>query len=167
MAPPTWSVGQVLTAADVNNWFVPLAAVKVADQSVTSNTTLVADTELFVPLAASVSYVFHCFLDYEGAATGTGDIKWNFAVPAGATVRYTYANFSPGGASTSGNLVSGTTVASAGTNGAGNLKGVLMFGTVIVAGTSGNMQLQWAQNTSSGTSTIMHAQSCLMLQRAT
>src|SRR5258708_21076330 len=74
MVAPTWVTGQVLAAADVNSWFVPLVAYKNADQSVTSSTTLVNDSALHLTISAGANYLMHCYLDYE-AANSPGDIK--------------------------------------------------------------------------------------------
>src|SRR5262245_15271614 len=83
MAAPTWVSGQVLTASDVNTWFVPIAAVKTANESVTSSTTLQNDDELFVSVAANSTYLVQCYIKCDGAATG--DIKLNWTAPASAT----------------------------------------------------------------------------------
>jgi hypothetical protein len=40
-----------------------------------------------------------------------------------------------------------------------------MQGSVVTSSTAGSVTLTWAQNTSSGTATIVHAQSFLMAQR--
>lgn len=166
MPVPSWSPGQVLAAADVNSWFVPLSAIKTADQSVTSSTTFVSDLELLVPIVAVGSYQFECFLFFEGGTAGASDIKWRFAVPAGTLVRYTWTGWgSTGAAARSGDgQIAGDTPASA-SAGAGNAHGIIMIGTVVAGVNAGNMQLQWAQNASSATSTIVHAQSCLVLRR--
>ena len=52
-----------------------------------------------------------------------------------------------------------------GTNGAGIVQEASMRGSIVVSTTAGNVQLKWAQGTSSGTGTIVHAQSSLKLQR--
>ena len=88
MATKQWNVGDVLSAADLNSWAVPLAAVKVVDTSRASTTTLANDPELSLAVAANVIYRFWAYLDYEGGTTGSSDIKWSFSVPAGATLRY-------------------------------------------------------------------------------
>jgi hypothetical protein len=161
---PTWGVGQVLTAADVNNWLVPLAAVKTADQSVTSSVILVNDNELVVTLAASCTYDFQCYLDYEGAAGAGNGIQWTWNGPAGYALRYQgiYNNTAATPILTSH---TGSFSASAGSGGAGVLQGASMFGTVVTAATAGTLTLQWAQATSSATATIVHAQSYMKLQR--
>ena len=166
MSPPTWVVGQVLSASDVNNWLVPSVAVKTADQSVTSSTTLVNDNELFLPLAASVTYFVQFMIDYEGGTAAASDLKFQWTLPAGSFMRYCYVNRGTGlGASVT--MSTGTSTDISGTNGAGNLEGIAGFGTLVSGSTAGTLQFRWAQNTSSATSTIVHAQSCLMLQRVT
>lgn len=165
MPVPTWSVGQVLAAADVNSWFVPIAAIKTADQSVTSNsTTFVSDTELLVPVVATGTYQFECYLNYEGA-NAAGQLKWKWAVPTGTTVRYQSIFQGTGGSA----VVQLTNIAgdtpNANTLGPGTLMAASMTGTVIIGSTAGNMQLQWCQVSSNATSTIVHPQSCIILRR--
>src|SRR4029077_18431567 len=166
MPVPTWAVGQVLSAADVNSWFVPLSAIKTADQSVTSSTTFINDTELLVPIIAVGSYQFEAFLVFEGGTAGSSDIKWRVGVPVGTNVRYTWTGWNnTGSVARSGDGQTAGDTPSSATAGVGNEHGVIMIGTVVAGVNAGNMQLQWAQNTSSGTSTIVHAQSCLVLRR--
>lgn len=164
MAPPTWITGQVLTASDVNSWFVPLAAVKTADQSVTSSTTLVNDTQLLVAVAASATYRLDALIYYTGGTTGSSDLKLGWTVPAGTTIT--------GGADSVANplavaqvFMTQSSVLFSATNGAGNPFPISLWGTVVTSGTAGNLQLQWAQNTSSATSTIVKTASLLTLLR--
>ena len=140
----------------------PLAAYKAGDQSVSSSTTLVNDAYLFVSVLANAVYYFSCFLDYQGGTQGSSDIKWAWSVPSGTTMRYTDTHVSTGGSSTVGALSTESTVPTAGTNGS-TLRGITMTGTVATSSTAGTLQLQWAQNTSSGTATTVHAQSSLAL----
>lgn len=166
MPVPTWSVGQVLAAADVNSWFVPLSAIKTADQSVTSNaSSFINDTELFVPIVATGSYQFECFLDYEGGTLGASDIQWSWNVPTGTFFRYTWAGNGTGGGTHAGDCQVAADAPSASSNGAGVLRGVAMHGTVVAGVNAGNLQMKWCQKTSSATSTIVHAQSCIVLRR--
>jgi len=165
--PGPFQAGQKLTAAALDSFAAPLAVIKPSDQSVTSSTTLVNDTALVVPVVASATYLFDCFLDYEGGTLGAADLKISWSVPAGATLRYDqlYRN-------TSGNPVTW----GEGTNGAGNTMGTggagtrfaaIMKGSLVMSSTAGSLQLQWAQSTSSATATIVHAQSFLALWRIT
>lgn len=166
MAVKSWSPGDVLTAADMNSWTVPVPAIKPSDTSRTSTTSLTADPDLACAVVANASYRFWCYLNYEGAATGTGDLKWNFTVPAGATLRYQSISINTAGTLSPlliGPTWTGSSTNSAGTNGSGNAMSLMMHGTLVVAGSAGSCTLNWAQNTSSGTSTIVHSQSALIL----
>ncbi len=165
MGVPTWAVGQVLTASDVNNWFVPLAAEKGSDQPVTSSTTLVNDSALVIPVAASATYDFDLQLFYKGFTTGSGDIKIAWSLPSGATL--------VGGGDFIANPLGVTqlfyTQATASifsaSNGTANPQPIRTWGTLVTSTTAGNMQLQWAQNTSSGTATTVMTGSVLTAQR--
>ena len=152
--------------ASVMQQIAPQAVIKGADQSLASNTTLQNDNALFLPVVANASYLFECYLDYEGGTQGSSDLKWTFAVPAGGTLRYQPVYFNTSGvvqASTS----TGSGINTAGTNGAGTLRGVTMTGSLIMGSLAGTLQLQWAQFTSNATPTIVHAQPLLSLWRVT
>jgi hypothetical protein len=164
MPIPTWSPGQVLVASDVNSWFVPLAVVKGGDQSVTSSTVVVNDTALVVAVASSATYQFSCFISYEGGTQGSSDLKWTWTTPAGTAMIYSATYLSNGGTAQVGDQKAGSDVLAAGTSGATS-RTIIMWGTVAVAGTAGNVQLQWAQNASSGTATKVHANSWISLWR--
>ncbi len=154
--------GRILASA--MQGIAPLAVIKGADQSVTSSTVMQNDTALVLPLPANTTWLFDAFLDYEGGTGGSSDMKWTFALPTGATHRYVFIESSAAGVAAV-NMSLGASINTASTNGAAFLKGVLMKGSVIVGSTGGSLQLQWAQNTSSVTPTIVHAQSYLSLQR--
>jgi hypothetical protein len=167
MPPPTWTVGQVMAANDVNQWLVPLVGYKTSDQSVTSSTVKVNDTGLVVTAAANCTYLFQCYLDYEGGTGGSSDMSLQIAVPASATLRI-QSVFARGADGLPNNLINTTgALVSIGfrTQGAGVLCGASMVGTLVTLGTSGSVVAQWAQGTSSGTSTIIHAGSVMWLQR--
>lgn len=166
MPPPTWTVGQVLASADVNSWFVPLVGIKTSDTSRSNTVAQTNDPDLTVTLAANATYEFRMWLNYEGGTQGSSDLKMGMAVPASATARTscTYVNNS-GGATVEVYYASGGTALALGTNGAGNIRGFRMVGTVVTAGTSGSLVLSWAQNTSSATATIIHTGSILKAWR--
>lgn len=160
-----FAAGSGLTAAQLNE-IQPLQVIKPADQSVTSSTTLVNDTALSLPLAVALAtYLFKCYLDYEGGTLGSSDLKFEWVVPSGATMRYgkVYVDTSGTQWCGQGGAAGGTNAV--GTNGAGNLHSVLMTGSLVVSSTTGTLQLEWAQNTSNATATIVHAGSIVSLQR--
>lgn len=159
-----FAAGSRILASQLN-MIQPIQVIKPTDQSVTSSSTLVNDTALLLPVVASATYEFRCYLNYEGGVNGSSDIKWTWTLPASATLRYTYQTRNTSNAVDSGITNTGGTTGTAGSNGAGTLRGVSMTGTLIGASAPGNLQLQWAQNTISGTATIVHAQSSLTLLR--
>jgi hypothetical protein len=161
-----WNIGDVATSADMNTWTVPLVAVKPGDTSRSSTTTQTNDPDLTATVAANATYWVDMWLGYEGGTQGASDLKFGFAVPASATLRSsaTYTGAS-GGAITEVYYASGGAALTPGTNGAGNIRGVSLRGTLITAGSSGTFALSWAQNTSSGTATVLHTGSALKLTR--
>jgi hypothetical protein len=142
----------------------PNAVIKGADQSLASSTTLQNDNALFVPCAANATYFFVCMLDYEGGTAGSSDIKWVWSVPTSSALRYHLIATAAAAvlATTTGTTQPGAATVTAGTNGAGVLRGATMLGSLITS-TAGLLQLQWAQNASNATPTIVHGQSVLAL----
>ena len=165
MPIPVYSPGQVLGAADCNNWFTPKAAYKTADLARASTTTLANDPDLVLPLAVSAFYAFTCFLLCEGSNTASQALKWAFSIPGGTNVRYHAVFTDASGGQTTGPAFTGAFVNTCGTNGAGNLRGVTMTGSVFSGSTAGSMQFQWAQNVSEASTVTLHAQSYLILHR--
>lgn len=164
MAIPVWAVGQVLTASDVNNWLVPTAVYKTADEPVTSSAALQNDDELFVAVAANAEYKFTCWVEYIGAAGG--DIKWAWSFPTGTTMRYNCLH-NEGGTITLNN--SHTIYAETDTGAAACTTSVLvalhMTGRVSTGSSSGTLQFRWAQNTSNASATHVRNPSYIELQR--
>lgn len=155
--------GGRITAAMLQG-IAPLAVIKGADESVTSSTTLQFDDALTLPIVANAQYLFDCYLNYEGGTAGSSDMQVVWSVPTLATLRYEPLYTSGGSLNISaGTTVTGSTTLTLATNGAGNLRGASFRGSLIVGSNAGNLSLRWAQNTSSGTATIMHAQSYLTL----
>lgn len=145
--------------------FAGLEAWKAADTSRAGTVTaLAADPDLTVPLAANDTYSFDLDLLYEGGTQGAADLKVGWTVPAGTTMRYTVVNTSTTGTCTPGGSTEATVTVS-GTNGAANLRGIHMGGTVFAGGTAGALTLTWATNTSNATATILHLGSRMVLRR--
>jgi hypothetical protein len=128
---------------------------KVAAQSVTSSTTLVDDLHLKLFLRDSRRYSFEAQIRYTGAATG--DLKLAFTIPAGATVRWdnvgsTFVNLSDVVTVSNSELSSGATRAF----GCGSAtRQISVRGVIIMGATAGNLQLQFAQNTSDPAATTI------------
>jgi len=162
---PVYAVGQVVGAADVNAWFMPQVVYKPGDTSRSNTTTLAADPDLTVPLASNAAYWLHVFLLYEGSATASQGLKWNFTVPSGANLRYHATFTDTSNAQVTGNAYTGAATPAGGTNGAGVLRGASLHGTLTVSSTSGSFTLQWAQNVSEAAAVTLHGQSAMYLQR--
>lgn len=165
MPVPVWSVGQVLAAADVNNWFVPLAAQKTSDTPRATQSAVTSDPDLVVAVAANALYHVEAILAYEGGTQGSSDFKWQWTGPSGAVLTSSPQYKDTTGAVIAGGGQSLTFQLSAGTGGSGNTRTVSQGGTLSTAATSGNFTLQWAQNSSNSAATILHAGSSLVLTR--
>lgn len=157
--------GSSLTAAELNA-IQPLQVIKQASQSVTSSATLVNDNALSVTLGvASAQYIFQAFFYYQGGTGGSSDMKFEWLVPSGATLEYAILGNGSGGGSLLGNGYTGGSVQTLRTQTLTTPCAAVMYGTLIVAATTGTLQLQWAQNTPSGTATSMLAGSSVTLVR--
>jgi len=164
MAAPVWSVGQVLTASDVNVWFVAISVTKPTSQSVTSSTTLVNDTALLAAIAANANYEFTCQLFYI-AASG-GDLKWTWSVPAGSAIIYQNLHNEGGGTGLANScLAYGDTDTPTAAGGGSPVECARMTGNLNTSATTGNVQLRWAQNVSNVTATQVRGNSQLILRR--
>ena len=140
MAVPTWVVGQVLTAADVNSWFVPVPAYKTA---VTTRNTLTKsiDPDLQITLAASCIYQIQAGIIYTSA--NAMDFTW--VIPASATGGYAGGfNLAGTGAGTWG-FTFAATVTAAGLG--GSVNGIQVHGMIQTAGSGGTFGLSWASST--------------------
>ena len=133
---------------------------KSSDQTVTSSTTLVNDSQLKFAVAANETYIFQAWL-YTYAADGTPDIKVTFTGPSGSTVLWSSSQviFNAGGSTT-------LTVVSAGGTAAdlfvdSNLRAIQLYGTILNSSTAGDLQFQFAQNTSSANGTSVKAGSSI------
>jgi len=100
--PKTWSVGEVLTAANMNlhlrdnlNFLKPEVARKTADQGV-SSTTYVDVTGFSFAVAASEVWIIQIDMDVD--INGTSKVKFLWSVPSGATGQQRYLGDSAGSA---------------------------------------------------------------------
>jgi len=120
---------------------------KTADESVSSSTTLQDDDHLTFPIAANEEWTTTIQASYVHSAAG--GVKAAVTVPSGATMHAsvigTGASFYQGATTTSGTAI---LVVSSGVGTDAVFKVWVLNGA-----TPGNVTLQWAQNTSDGTST--------------
>jgi hypothetical protein len=155
--------GSKITAAGQAG-IAPMCAAKGSNQSLASSVSLQNDNAVLLAVAANTTYKWLCTLFYTGGTEGSSDLQFNWTGPSGAAWTFTadYRN-------TSGVFVGGVgfTQASAnivcGSNGSSFLCAVKMSGILIVGSTAGTFQLQWAQDTSNSTATVMQANSDLTM----
>jgi len=140
---------------------------KAVDESVTSSVTLQNDDDLVAAVVASATYLVEWDLRIDGATAG--DFKYAWTGPAGATMRWVSLGHAVGDttnvAQTTTDVAAIGTTVSHGTLGTGVSSHVHGSGILIVSTTAGSLQLQWAQDTSSGTATKALINSWLLARR--
>lgn len=171
----TWSVGETLTAANFNAQIrdngltMPphLIVRKTADETVTSSTAFQDDDQLLMALATNTTYLVRLVVLFT-AVPSTGDIKFQFTMPTACSVFMNTIGFQVSGGTVNVGPMVGTTsptgtsiLLGLNTGAAGDVRVVPFEGVVINGANAGNLTLQWAQNTSSGTGTVVKANSTL------
>ncbi|GAA4626596.1 hypothetical protein GCM10023196_035480 [Actinoallomurus vinaceus] len=161
MPYPVFTAGQRLTAALLSAMQVNLVR-KLSDQTVSNSTTLVNATDLSIPVAANATYLVRLRASY--SASTTGDVKFSWTSPSGATVQRYIIGPTSGTTDTSATTVqmrrrSGT-ASPAGGDGTANFSTYQEDISVQTTGTAGTLQLQFAQNTvDAANGTILRADS--------
>ena len=181
MAIPTWTSGEVLSAADINTWWVPLLTYRTSDLSRSSTTTLAIDPVLQVSVDASAVYQLDAQIVYSG--TTTGDIAVGWSYPSGTLGTWaahcngtTVIGSSAGLAvqsntsSTFGYMIrtEATDISASrtfGGTGASDTYAAHCWGIVRTDVTSGTFGVSWAQGGSDGTASVLRANSYMFLQR--
>lgn len=133
---------------------------KPSDESVTSSTTLQNDDHLTVSLATNTNYYVRGVATFF-STVGSGDAKMGFTIPASTTMGIGVQCAVP----LTLPVWFTTTAGSTGqiNFGASEEAPCFFSGTVQTGGTSGNLTVQWAQNSSQGTATIMRAGSFIIV----
>jgi hypothetical protein len=169
MALKTFNVGEILTASDVNIYLTnSISGIRLTTKSITSSTTLQDDANLVIPLAANSSYELSGQLIYNGDPAG--DLKIGWTGPAGFSIGFVASTMAIGSASYADDQLFYGTQANApqfgciGT-GSNQTTAAMLSGLVLIAGTAGNLQLQWAQFASNATATSMLTHSFITCRR--
>jgi hypothetical protein len=146
-----------------------LFARKAGDTSRASTTTYADDPDLTVPVAASAVYRVDCGLFYVSSSQTAGDFKAQVVGPSGAALQGTVVGLAAGATTVADDLVSGLTLTT------GLSVGVVftadpynpchITGVLVTAGTAGTFKVQWSQNVSHATATVLKANSYLALSR--
>lgn len=149
-----FTAGQKVRASDMNRG-IPTIIRATADTSVVSSTALVNATGLVAPVEASAHYWWRLLLLIDSGATPDAKVAWT--VPTSASGRWGVVGQSVGvaayGAANTLFLDGANTLA-------------VLEGWLLTSSTAGSLQLQFAQNTSSGTTTNVRAGSMLSIVRA-
>ncbi len=162
--------GGKIRASDLNKQ-IPILTRATADTTRTSTTTLANATGMAIALEADAIYALEGYLAYN--AGETGDLKVAFTVPAGTGGHWGIYPIATGSTGSVGDLDArrstsfgaGTTQAAGGSASFGSELMCPVLGYIETDSTAGDIQLQVAQNTSSGTSTVLKAGSWLMVWR--
>lgn len=133
--------------------------VKGADENVASGTTLQNDADLFFPVAAGETWVFEFRLQVTNLNSATPDWKAAVLGAAGWTCRVVQFGAEPAGAAfpqgvTTDCDAAPTALANTAINADANVPFQVHVQGSITPSTSGNVQLQWAANTS-GSLTVL------------
>ncbi len=138
-----------------------------ADQILTaSNTTPQNVTNMAAALPAIVGAIFRWRAHIFYEATTVADIKFDWTIPAGATMRWGLNCLAAAGVNPQYQTLSGSgTTMSAGALGIGTVLMALVEGEVTMAAAAGNLQLQAAQNTSDPSVTTVYARTGMEVWR--
>lgn len=142
---------------------------KTANETINNSATLQNDDELVFAAAANTTYAIKLFVIYDAAQAA--DFQYTFTLPASATGYKSTTNTittTTTCSGTSGSLVFNditTTNNNVGAAGVGSTCTVMIDGTVIIAGTAGNVQFKWAQAVADASNATVQANSWLSYRR--
>lgn len=147
---------------------------KIADETVTSSTTLQNDDHLFLPVAANAIYLVEVVLMSLDTGDFVGDIATAFTYPTGTTAHVT--GIGPHNTDLSAGSNSNTewiarqgqtgTASTATPYGVGTIAtGLILRAQIATGGTAGTLNLQWAQNVSNATGTTVKTGSWMRMER--
>jgi hypothetical protein len=141
-------------------------------ESVTSSTTVQNDDDLFFAAEANAVYVVDCYLNaHQTIADGTAiDLKVQWSVPASSTgTRLCWGPTVGMTDRTNTSMVSAahafTSVRTYGCDISSETVAIYEHLVIETDSTAGNVQLQWAQNTSNANATVLSADSHLIVKR--
>jgi hypothetical protein len=164
-----FNAGDVLPAADVNEYLVNTKFVsKPGDTPRNTTTTLANDPDLTVAVDANKSYWTEVRIQFLDPTSGTANFKVAFTVPAGATFNGEFAALGVGASTYQANAVDSAapiTTAIYHVSGSFGDTSCRLSGVLATAGAAGSLTLQWAQNTSNGSNVTVRAGSSMFLRR--
>lgn len=145
-----------------------MTARKTADETVNTSAVLQEDDALTVRVEAGAVYQLDLFLAYESSTSA--DLRLGWVYPSGTTIGWCPTGPSPSTTSTgnAGTVVqyrAAGDITTLGGYGAGTPVVARAAGLVTVGATAGSVTVQWAQQTSEGSDTIVKAGSYLTLRK--
>ncbi len=129
--------------------------VKTGDTSRANTAAYAADPHLQIPVAANTTYVIEAKGVYQAGATGS--LKFQMSFPSGATMEAGSWEYDPGTDEWAATIMALTSPASfvIGLVGTGGNLPFRLNGTLFVGANAGTLTLDWAQNVSNATATIL------------
>lgn len=148
-----------ITLANISNIQVVR---KVIDETVNNSAVLQNDDALFFASEANETWAAIIFLRITQGASATPNFKLAITAPSGAVIRYggTWEIAGATSATDQSTGISGTALSVA--TDSSEVKSVTIYLTVRPGATSGNIQLQWAQNTATAVDTMVRAESWII-----
>ncbi len=138
-----------------------IAIKKTTDETVTSSTVIQDDNELVLPVGANEIWEIDFFM--LGWADDTADFKYGFAIPALGDLLFSKFSSTINSEGEPDNSIIGPTVVTVG--GAARYISFHWTLTYLGAANAGEVQFQWAQNTSQAFATKVLAGSCMKAVR--
>lgn len=139
----------------------PVFARKTSDETVNGSDVLQDDNEL--TLAAEASVTYELFLHAVQNSGATPGFKLGFTLPSGAT--WVSGSFNVGSSAANEQFGLMPLTGLSGLTGAGANSLVRVQAIITISTTPGSVTLQWAQNTSNASNTIVRAGSWMRLMR--
>lgn len=150
---PTWA------ASAAGSGTSGISAVKTADETVNNSATIQDDDHLVCAVGASETWAFNCTL-YHTYGGNSGNMDAAFTGPSGCSIEWGFDDWQlaqPTGMASG----SGSEAFLDGTSGITYVTKI--SGYITTAGTSGNLQLRWAQNVANASDCIVKKGSTLSL----
>ncbi len=120
---------------------IPKIVYKSADETVNGSDVMQDDDHLVLPVLANEVWAFRAV--WLVSSGSTPDFKYQFTYPSGATISWFDAHWNDDRYDAD--------VTNANTSGGKDV--ITLTGTIFISSTPGNIQLQWAQNTSNASDT--------------
>lgn len=134
-----------------------------------SSTTHADDPHLTLTVAANAIYLVNVGLYFTSTSTTAGDFKAQFVAPSGAALQAAVHTFAAASAAATDDLATCVTLTTGMSCGvvltADPFNPCQVTGLLVTGGSSGAFKVQWAQNASNATATVLKLNSYMALSR--